>query len=182
VDISNLTITIVLVLVVLGTIIALVLARRKRIEQLQNHFGPEYDHTVRVMGDERKARKELEEREVYVQALNIRPLTVNERERYLADWTAIQIKFVDQPGQAIVDADHLITEVMEFRSYPVADFEQRVADYSVNYPELVSNYRAAWEIAIKNERHEANTEDLRRALIYYRSLFEELLETEEVAV
>jgi hypothetical protein len=113
--------------------------------------------------------------------LNIRPLSISERERYLADWTAVQAKFVDQPGQAIVEAGHLIMEVMRIRAYPVSDFEQRAADISVNYPALVSNYRAAREIAIKNEHHQADTEELRQAMIYYRSLFDELLKTETVA-
>jgi len=114
--------------------------------------------------------------------LNIRPLSLSERERYLADWTAVQSKFVDEPGQAVGDADRLIMEVMQMRAYPVSDFEQRAADISVNYPDLVSNYRAAREIALKNEQQQADTEELRRAMIHYRSLFEELLETEAVTV
>jgi hypothetical protein len=114
--------------------------------------------------------------------LDIRPLSINEREHYLGNWAAVQSKFVDEPGQAIVDADQLIIEVMQVRAYPVADFEQRAADISVNYPALVSNYRTAREIAIKNDQHMANTEELRQAMIYYRSLFEELLGTEAVVV
>ena len=133
------------------------------------------------MGGEKKAQTELEERRKHVEALDIRPLSVSERERYLADWTAVQSKFVDEPGQAIVDADHLIMQVMQTRAYPVSDFEQRAADISVNYPALVSNYRAAREIAVKNEQHQADTEELRQAMIHYRSLFEELLGTEPVA-
>jgi hypothetical protein len=69
-------------------------------------------------------------------------------------------------------------EVMQLRAYPVADFEQRAADISVNYPNVVSNYRAARVIALKNEQSQADTEELRQAMIYYRSLFEELLGTE----
>ena len=107
--------------------------------------------------------------------MDIRPLTNKERERYLADWTAVQAKFVDQPGQATIEADHLIMEVMQLRDYPVSDFEQRAADISVNYPDFVTNYRAARETAIRNEHHHAGTEDLRKALINYRSLFDELL-------
>jgi hypothetical protein len=133
------------------------------------------------MGDEKKAQAELNERQKHVEALDIRPLSATERERYQADWTAVQSKFVDDPEQAIVDADRLIIEVMQLRAYPVSNFEQRAADISVNYPALVSNYRAAREIAIKNQQHQANTEELRQAMIYYRSLFEELLETETVA-
>jgi len=134
------------------------------------------------MGGEKKAQTELEERRKHVEALDIRPLSLSERERYLADWTAVQSKFVDEPGQAIVDADRLIMQVMQTRAYPVSDFEQRAADISVNYPALVSNFRAAREIAVKNEQQQANTEELRQAMIHYRSLFEELLGTEPVVI
>ncbi len=175
-------IAIVLLLVILGAILGLVFARRRRSEQLKDQFGSEYDHTVETMGDEKKAQTELNERQKHVEALDIRPLSVSERERYLADWTAVQSKFVDDPGQAIVDADRLIIEVMQLRAYPVSDFEQRAADISVNYPDLVSNYRAAREIAIKNKQNLADTEELRQAMVYYKSLFEELLETEAVVV
>ena len=175
-------IAIVLLLVILGAILGLVFARRRRSEQLKDQFGSEYDHTVETMGDEKKAQTELNERQKHVDALDIRPLSAIERERYLADWTAVQSKFVDDPGQAIVDADRLIIEVMQLRAYPVSDFEQRAADISVNYPDLVSNYRAAREIAIKNKQNLADTEELRQSMVYYKSLFEELLETEPVVV
>ena len=94
----------------------------------------------------------------------------------------VQSKFVDEPGQAILDADRLIMEVMHMRAYPVSDFDQRAADLSVTHPGFVSNYHAAREVAVKNELQQANTEDLRQAMLYYRSLFEELLETEPVVV
>jgi hypothetical protein len=135
---------------------------------------------VQVLGDETKAVAELEGRQKHVDALDIHPLSNTQRERYLADWAAVQSKFVDEPGQAIVEADRLIMEVMQMRAYPVSDFEQRAADISVSYPALVSNYRSARLIALKNEKQSADTEELRQALIYYRSLFEELLETESV--
>lgn len=175
-------IIIVLVLVIIGVIVGLVFARSRRTQRLHDQFGPEYDHTVQKMGDEKKAQTELDARQKHVEALNIRPLSDSERARYLADWTAVQSKFVDEPGQAIVDADRLIMEVMQIRAYPVADFEQRAADISVKYPALVSNYRAARVIALKNEQHQANTEELRQAMIYYRSLFEELLKPEAAVV
>jgi hypothetical protein len=179
---TNLIITVVLVLVV-GIILGLVFAHRKRSQRLQDQFGPEYNHTVQqAKGDERKAQTELEERQKHVKALDIRSLSTGERERYLADWTVVQSKFVGEPGQAILDADRLIIAVMQMRAYPVTDFEQRAADISVNYPALVSNYRAAREIAVKNEQHQADTEELRQAMIYYRSLFEELLETEAAVI
>jgi hypothetical protein len=175
-------IAVVLILVIMGAIMAPIFARRKRSERLHDHFGPEYDHTVQKLGDEKKALAELDERRKHVRDLNIRQLSEGERERYLADWAAIQSKFVDEPGQAVTDADGLIMEVMKLRGYPVADFDQRAADISVSYPALVSNYRAAREIAVKNEQDEATTEELRQAMIHYRSLFEELLVIELVAV
>jgi len=168
----------VLAVVVVGVVLALVFTRTTRKEKLQDKFGPEYDHTVQALGSEKKAQTELKERQKYVDTLEIHSLTTVERERYLADWTAVQSKFVDLPGQAIIDADRLIMEVMQMRAYPVSDFEQRAADLSVSYPALVSNYRAARLIALKNMEGKADTEELRQAMIYYRSLFEELLETE----
>ena len=173
-------IVVVLVLVIIGALLGLVFSRRKRTERLHDKFGPEYDHTVQTMGSKKKAQTELEERQKHVKALEIRPLSISEREHYLADWSAVQSKFVDEPGQAIEAADRLIKEVMQVRDYPVSDFEQRAADISVTYPDLVSNYRAAREIAIKNEQGQADTEELRQAMIYYRSLFDELLGTDAV--
>jgi ABC-type multidrug transport system fused ATPase/permease subunit len=171
---------IVVAALVLVALYILVRSRRKHSERLHDQLGPEYDRTVQAMGGAKKAQTELEERRKRVEALNIHPLSASERERYLADWTAVQSKFVDEPGQAIVDADSLIMQVMQSRAYPVSDFEQRAADISVTYPALVSNYRAAREIAVRNEQHQADTEELRQAMIHYRSLFEELLGTEPV--
>ena len=173
---------VVVVLVIIGAVLGAVFTRRRRSTRLQDKFGSEYDHTVQAMGNEKKAQTELDERQKHVEALNIRPLSTIERTRYLADWTAVQSKFVDEPGQAVVDADRLIMEVMQLRNYPVSDFDQRAADISVNYPALVTNYRAAREIALKNKQQQANTEELRQAMIYYRSLFEELLGPEAVVV
>jgi uncharacterized protein YneF (UPF0154 family) len=177
---STIIIIVVLVVVIVGVILGLVFSRRRRSDQLQEKFGTEYDRTVQTMGGEKKAQTELNERQKHVGTLDIRQLSVSEHDRYLAEWTAVQSKFVDEPGQAIVDADRLIMEVMQIRGYPVSDFEQRAADISVNYPALVTNYRGAREIANKNKVGQVNTEELRQAIIYYRSLFEELLKTEPV--
>ena len=175
-------IAVALVLLVVGAVLWPMLARRKRSERLHDQFGSEYDHTVQILGDENKAQTELEERQKHVEALDIHPLSVNEHKRYLADWAAVQSKFVDEPGQAVVEADRLIMEVMQMRAYPVSDFDQRAADVSVSYPALVSNYRAARVIALKNQEYQADTEELRQAMIYYRSLFDELLVTDAVVV
>ncbi len=133
---------------------------------------------METAGGKKAAQAELNERERHVGTLKIRPLLPPERERYATDWTAVQAKFVDEPGQATAEADHLIMEVMQLRDYPVSDFEQRAADVSIQYPALVANYRAARAIAVLNEQHHAGTEDLRQAMIHYRSLFDELLKPE----
>jgi hypothetical protein len=179
-DTKYIIIAVVLVLVILGAILAPIFSRRKRSQRFQTKYGSEYDHTVKTMGNEKKAQTEMDKRQVHMETLNIRPLSIGERDQYLADWKTIQAKFIDQPGQATVEADHLIMEVTKMRAYPVSDFEQRAADISITYPALVSNYRLAREIAIKNEHHQASTEELRQALVYYRSLFDELLKAEDI--
>jgi hypothetical protein len=180
-NITDVFTAVVLIMVIMGVILGLIFAARsKRSDRFHNQFGTEYDHTVETLGNEKKAQTELNERQKHVKALNIRPLSIKERERYLADWASVQSQFVDEPGQAIIDADGLIMEVMQVRDYPISDFEQRAADVSVSYPALVSNYRAARAIATKNVKHEADTEELRQAMIYYHSLFEELVGTEAV--
>jgi hypothetical protein len=172
----------VALLLLIGVVIALASAGRRRSKNLQQRFGPEYDRIVQETGSQKAAEAELEQRRKHVENLNIRPLTKIEHDRYLVDWTAVQSKFVDDPAQAIKDADRLIIEVMLVRNYPMARFEERAADISVNYPELVSNYRAAHEIAQHNEQQAADTEELRQAMVHYRSLFNQLLETEQPAV
>ena len=174
-------VAVVLVVLVVGAILGPVLARRRRTQRFQNTFGTEYNRTVETAGSEQKAQTELDGRRKHIETLKIRPLSADERQHYQADWTAVQAKFVDQPGQATIEADHLIMEVMKAREYPVSNFEQRAADISVNYPALVTNYRAARETSIRNEQQHAGTEDLRLAMISYRSLFDELLNTETVA-
>jgi hypothetical protein len=171
---------VVLILVVAGIVLGPIFYnRQKKSVKFQDKFGSEYDRTVKIMGNEKKAQTELNNRQKHVEALNIRPLSQTEREHYLADWAAVQSKFVDDPGQAIVDADRLIMEVMQKRDYPISDFEQRAADISIKYPSLVSNYRDARVIALKNKENKADTEELRHAMIYYRSLFAELLSRED---
>jgi hypothetical protein len=167
-----LIVIVVLVLVALG----LVMARRRRSQQLQDQFGPEYERTVTETGDRRAAESELRERTARREKLDIVPLEPAARERYLAAWHRTQALFVDSPVEATREADRLIIEVMRDRGYPVDDFEQRAADVSVDHPQVVEDYRAARAISASNDRGEASTEDLRQALVHYRSLFEELLD------
>ena len=164
------------ILIALG-LIALLWRRRSR--ALQKQFGPEYKHAVRKYGDARKAEAELAAREKRVRNLDIRPLTQEAQSRFTEIWRETQARFVDEPSKAVGEADGLIKEVMQTRGYPVGEFDQRAADVSVDHPNVVTNYRAGREIAARNKSGEATTEDLRHAMKYYRSLFEELMDSEE---
>jgi predicted DNA-binding protein (UPF0251 family) len=177
---SYTTITIVVaVMVILGSVIGLIFFRRKRSDRFQAQYGTEYTETVKNLGDNRKAQTELEKRQKHINSLHLRTLTVEERERYLAEWAEVQSKFVNDPGQAIMEADRLIIEVMRLRDYPISDFEERAADISIQYPALVSDYRAARKIMVKNMDGNADTEELRIAAIQYRSVFDELIKPTE---
>jgi hypothetical protein len=149
-------------------------ARRRR--GLRERFGSEYDRTVADAPSRREAEADLSERENRRQELEIRPLAPKARDSYASRWHNTQARFVDDPEEAIGEADRLIQEVMRERGYPVEDFEQRAADLSVDHPEVISNYRAAHGISVANEHGKASTEDLRTALVHYRALFVELLE------
>jgi hypothetical protein len=116
-----------------------------------------------------------------VRSLDIRPLTPEEHARFTDAWKKAQARFVDEPSQAAADADVLVKQLMQTRGYPVGDFEQRTADISVDHPDMVSNYRAAREVALRNNAGQATTEDIRQAMVHYRSLFEELLNTTQPA-
>jgi hypothetical protein len=166
----------ILVVVILLALLAFFAGRQRRSRKLQDKFGPEYDRTVEQAGDRRAAEAELQERAERRQSFDIAPLEPEARARYLEAWRNTQAQFVDEPAQATREADRLITSVMRDRGYPVDDFEQRAADVSVDHPQVVDDYRAAHAIAARNDRSEASTEDLRQALVHYRSLFEELLE------
>jgi hypothetical protein len=151
--------------------------RWRRTHHLRARFGPEYDRTVVAEGDPRKAEATLEARAKRVEALHIRPLTSQDAARFDDAWRRVQARFVDDPQASVTEADRLVGEAMAARGYPVGDFEQRVADISVDHPDVVVNYRAAREIAAQHARREASTEDLRQAMVHYRALFKDLLET-----
>jgi len=148
--------------------------KQKRTDQLRNHYGPEYDRMVREKGSS-LAERELIDRTRRVERLALVPLAPDKRQHYAEQWKQQQARFVDQPIAAVEEADHLVEEVMMECGYPVAEFEQRVADISVDHPRVVENYRAAHEIAVRERTGQASTEDLRRAMLYYRNLFMELL-------
>jgi hypothetical protein len=175
----NHTALIVLIVVIAAVVIAAAVffSRRKRSEHLREQFGPEYDRTLHEKGDARHAEAALLDREKRVKKLALRTLSPTDRDHYSAEWLAVQRRFVDDPSGAVTQADRLVTQVMEARGYPTGDFEQRAADLSVDYPVFVQNYRAAREITLRHSKGQSSTEDLRRAMVYFRSLFDELLGT-----
>src|SRR5215207_92694 len=174
------TLVVILVILVLVVAGAALLARRRRSEALRRRFGPEYDHAVGTAGDRARAEAELAAREKRVAKLDIRELPEPERRRFAEAWRDVQARFVDSPAAAVKEADRLVKELMQAKGYPMGDFEQRAADVSVDYPHVVTNYRAARDIAQANERGEATTDHLREAMVHYRGLFEELLGAQAV--
>ncbi len=156
--------------------------QRQRTQALRDRFGPEYERAVEESGSERKAEHELEARARRVDALDIRPLDEAERARFTTAWRSVQSRFVDEPAQAVGEADRLVGEVMGARGYPVADFEQRAADVSASHPHVVDHYRAAHRIATTNWSGAPDTEALRQAMVHYRALFADLLDLPESAI
>jgi hypothetical protein len=171
---------IVAILILAGAVLAW-LSKRSGDQRraVRDEFGPEYHSARSQYGDDARATKELDERRKRVESYDIRPLSPEDARRFSEQWTAAQAHFVDDPSAAITEADNLIGQVMQTRGYPTGDFEQRSADASVGHAEVVQEYRAAHDIAERNRRGDAGTEDLRQAMVHYRSLFQGMLETEE---
>jgi hypothetical protein len=171
---------IIVVAILLGVIAilgSLLLMRERRSRRLQSRFGPEYERTVRQYGDQRHAEEELTRRESRVTSFRIVPLSREDRARFAEGWRSVQNHFVDDPQAAVMDADRQVRALMERRGYPMADFEQRAADLSVDHASVVEHYRTAHEIALRQEGGTASTEDLRKAIIHYRAIFDELLDS-----
>jgi hypothetical protein len=179
-DTTTIIILALVVIVIVGAVAWAMMQRRS--QELRKRFGPEYDRVISERGDARQAESELAARQKRVDKFDIHPLDPAQRDRFIEAWRSTQARFVDAPAGAIKEADRLVAEVMQARGYPVGDFEQRAADVSVDHPVVVENYRAAHTIAAANERGQASTEDLRQAIVHYRALFEDLLETREKEV
>lgn len=167
-------IAVVVAAIIVGGAMA-AMARKRRSGHLRDTFATEYDRTVEQTGSRRDAERELADREKQREELDIVPLPAATRERYAASWQQTQSEFVDSPRTALRHANDLVEDVMRDRGYPVERFDEQAALVSVDHPDVVENYRAAHDIAVSAERGEASTEDMRRALRHYRSLFEELL-------
>jgi len=168
-----------LIVIALVAIVAIggaaVLMLRRRSQALRSKYGAEFAVAVDQTGGQHKAEAELRHREKRVKSFDLRTLSPREATEFSDRWRLVQARFVDDPGAAVGQADELLGEVMQARGYPVSDFEQRTADLSVHHPKLVSDYRLAHDVADRHARGDAGTEDLRKALIHYRALFEDLL-------
>jgi hypothetical protein len=171
----------VAILIIAAVVLLYVRKRKHATANLRQKFGTEYDRAVLAHGSERKAEVKLIDREKRIEKLNIRDLDPAERQRFSKQWESTQSRFVDSPKGAVTEADDLVSSVMKTRGYPVSDFDQRAADISVDHPRVVENYRSAHEIALRVGKDVATTEDLRTAMIHYRSLFEELVQVPAAA-
>ena len=169
----------IVIALLVGGFVGVTLGRRQRTKRLQEKFGPEYDHTLHELGDQRQAEHELSARLQHVKALQIRPLSREEIEDFTIQWQETQADFVDDPLASTQRADQLIRAVMEARGDPVEDFEQQVADISVDYPDLVMDYRGLHLIAVKGREENVSTEEMRKAMVHGRALFENLIEDVE---
>ena len=171
---------VLIVLFTLGVIVSIVVGiwlyvSSRRTKELRSKFGPEYRRVAREEGDASKAEKVLQEREKRVKKLDINVLTQEQRNEFADAWEHAQAEFVDDPTAAVAHADVLVQEVMNVRGYPVTDFNQRVADVSVDHPAVAQNYRLAHDIAMRHEREDVGMQKLREAMLHYRALFADLL-------
>ena len=170
----------VMLILIVGIVLAICIAlwmyvQKERTQKLRSKFGPEYDKAIAEHRDRGHAESELQKRAVRVAKFHIQPLKAEDRTRYTEDWRREQSRFVDDPRAAVNHADTLVQDVMKRRGYPVGDFDQNATDLSVDHPRVVENYRTAHEIALRDGQGLGNTEDLRKAMISYRILFEDLL-------
>lgn len=173
------TISIVVAVVIVVAVLAVVgwlYSRRRRSSLLRERFGPEYERVLRDKGDVRKAEGVLEWRAKKREQLRIVPLSAPVRSDFASRWTKVQSRFVDDPKGAVSEADQVVTEIMHARGYPMGDFDHQAEIISVDHPVVVQNYRAAHDIALRHGQGQASTEDLRKAMVHYRSLFDELLQ------
>ena len=175
-SVTEIALILAIAMIVVGGIVAWLFLRKRKTERLRSHFGSvEYDRAVEEGGSRRHAEAGLKERTERVESLNIQPLASGDKARFVESWRRVQARFVDGPGGAVIEADQLLGDVMSTRGYPVSDFEQRAADISVDHPLVLEHYRKAHEIAVRQTQGQASTEDLRQAMIHYRTLFEELV-------
>ncbi len=176
-DFSNpVTVAVLVGIVVLILIVIGVILQSRKKARLRERFGPEYERTVREMGAD-KAHSRLERREAEVEKLKLRDLAPAQRERFVSDWNAVQARFVDHPKGALIEADELVSSLLQARGYPAANFEQSAEHLSVSHAGMMEDFRSAHAVMVRAGQGEASTEELRTAMIRYRGLFDEMVGT-----
>lgn len=179
---TELIAAIALVTILAVSLATIIFFRKRRTERLRSQFGAgEYAHAVELGRNRRHGEADLAKRGARVESFDLQPLTLADQTRYEESWRRVQARFVDSPASAVVEADQLLRDVMSVRGYPVSDFEQLAADISVDHPTVMKNYRTAHEIAFRQTKGQASTEDLRQAMIHYRTLFGELFSEQSAA-
>jgi hypothetical protein len=170
---------VIVVVLVLGAGAWFVMQQSRR-RRLQDRFGPEYDRRIKETDDRRVVERELTEREKRHASFDLHTLSDSERVRYAEQWTVVQEQFVDQPGEAVVAAEHLVHAVMRDRGYPTdGEFEQHASDLSVEHSTAVPSFRGGHEIRTRHEQAGVSTEELRLALQHYRKIFVSLVGVED---
>ena len=174
-DSSTVTLIVIGAVLVVLAIVVWAALQRRRTNTLRDRFGDEYDRTVEATGKRAEAEAALEEREHRVAKLDIRPLTPQERGDFSAEWREVKAVFVDSPVEAVHHADRLLSTIMKTRGFPMADFDRRYEDLTVDHGEVARHYREGHELTLRHERGQASTEDLRQAMIHFEALFDDLV-------
>lgn len=179
---TNPTLVILVAVVAMAALaVVWIFVEKRRRERLRKRFGPEYERALRDTGSERRTEAVLADRERRVSKYQIRALSAEERTKFSEAWNRVQATFVDDPARAVTEGDMLVNDVMTARGYPMADFDRRAEDLTVDHAAVIHHYRAARDIAVRHSRHEASTEELRQALVHYRELFADLLDVRNPA-
>lgn len=166
-----------IIILLVGGLVGYAFAGRQRTKNLQGRFGPEYDRAIGDKGSRKEAEAELQSRIKRVESLDLQPIPAEQRKRFALEWQQAQALFVDQPEQAVREADHLVREVMIAKGYPAEDFEHRVANLSVDFPETAAGYRQISQIKSNGDQNNLTTEEMRQAMMHCKNLFEELLDS-----
>lgn len=152
---------------------------RQRRAHLKDRFGQEYDRAVADSGTS-SAERRLSGAEREHHELAIRTLPNAARERYLEEWRHAEVRFVSDPRDAVRAAERVVERVLEERGYPEGDdSEHRLALLAVDHPDVVERYRHGRAMVENNGSQ--RTEDLRKAMLDYRTVLEDLLQAEKTA-
>jgi hypothetical protein len=157
--------------IVVVAMVVMMAMQRRRTTTLRRRFGSEYERTMHERDGRRAAEADLRDRQQQRDRLDIKALAGPARDRFMTEWQEVQQRFVDQPSY----------RVMAARGYPMDDFDGQARLVSVDHPAVVENYRAAHDVCERARSQQASTEDLRAALLHYRSLFDDLLQQPEHA-